>query len=312
MLVRIRRITHSNELQEDDIKPDESPQSIGLQKKVQHFGAAYVLSCLTKFDKEAIPEIETLLQRAGLRDENAMENFMKVKFFAAIATVVIFFAMLVSNDSGMPIFLNLMISFLVGAVVGHRLTNMHLKTSAEKRKEMIENGIPDLIDLLVICTESGLSLNKAIERIAKELRTSNEILADELSLTAIELEMMPDQKQVFQNFEERTDCQGIRTLSKTFSQSVEYGSSLAVSLRDLAVESRQKRMLNAEARAAQAPALLTLPTMFFIMPCLLIVMIGPVIVDIINTFRRDPYAYEYDKDKREHEEANSNEPQKAY
>jgi tight adherence protein C len=96
--------------------------------------------------------------------------------------------------------------------------------------------------------------------------------------------MIPDHRQVFQNLENRTDCLQIRTLSKTFSQSIEYGSSLAVSLRDLAIESRQKRMLDAEARAAQAPTLLTLPMMFFIMPCLFIVMLGPVITGMIRSF----------------------------
>jgi tight adherence protein C len=109
-------------------------------------------------------------------------------------------------------------------------------------------------------------------------------LADEMSLTAIELEMIPDSRQVFTNLENRTDSLQIKTLSKTLSQSIEYGSSLSVSLRDLAVESRQKRMLDAEAAAAQAPTLLTLPMMFFIMPCLFIVMLGPVIVGMIRSF----------------------------
>jgi tight adherence protein C len=116
------------------------------------------------------------------------------------------------------------------------------------------------------------------------MRTSNPVMADELSLTAIELEMIPDHRQVFENLENRTNCLPIKTLSKTFSQSIEYGSSLAVSLRDLAVESRHKRMLDAEARAAQAPTLLTLPMMFFIMPCLFIVMLGPTIVGMIKAF----------------------------
>jgi tight adherence protein C len=140
------------------------------------------------------------------------------------------------------------------------------------------------VDLLVICSESGLDLNRSIRRIARELRTSNPTLADELSLTSIELEMIPDHRQVFQNLEDRTNCMEIKTLSKTLSQSIEYGSSLSTTLRDLAVESRQKRMLNAEAKAAQAPTLLTLPMMFFIMPCLFIVMLGPVIIGMMKSF----------------------------
>jgi tight adherence protein C len=209
---------------------------------------------------------------------------MKSKFISCIALFFILFLVLATNDFGISILLSIFISLVVGIIGGHKLTNINIEMLATKRKESIENGIPDLIDLLVICTESGLDLNKAIRRIAKEMRTSNPVLSDELSLTAIELEMIPDHKQVFTNLENRTDCLAIKTLSKTFSQSIEYGSSLADSLRDLAVESRQKRMLEAEARAAQAPTLLTLPMMFFIMPCLFIVMLGPVIIGMINSF----------------------------
>ena len=103
-------------------------------------------------------------------------------------------------------------------------------------------------------------------------------------LTSIELEMIPDSRVVFENLEKRTDCLEIKTISKTMIQSVEYGSSLADSLKELAVETRQRRMLEAEGKAAQAPTLLTLPMMIFIMPCLFIVMLGPVIISVIRSF----------------------------
>ena len=281
-LTKIRKSSNADQTYEED--DDESSESIGLHKKGPKFtNKTFVY--IAKLNPEVMEEIELLLLQAGMRSETAMETFMKIKVYTSLGLFLFFLLILLSFE--MPILMVIPISIPAAVMASHRLTNANLTNLAAKRKEAIENGVPDLIDLLVICTESGLDLNRAIKRIAREMRTSNPTLADELSLTAIELEMIPDHNQVFQNLEIRTDCIAIRTLSKTFSQSMEYGSSLAVSLRDLAVESRQKRMLNAEAKAAQAPTLLTLPMMFCIMPCLFIVMLGPVIIGMINSFREE-------------------------
>ena len=263
---------------------EESSENIGLSKKGPTFGANAIFNYIAERNAGLIEEMRALLLKAGMRQENALEEFMKSKFIAGISLYFIVFLILITNDFGVSMSMAIIFSSIAAVFGGHKLTNMNLEMLANKRKESIENGVPDLIDLMVICTESGLDLNRAIRRIAREMRTSNPILADELSLTSIELEMIPDHKQVFTNLENRTDCLQIKTLSKTLSQSIEYGSSLAVSLRDLAVESRQRRMLEAEARAAQAPTLLTLPMMFFIMPCLFIVMLGPVITGMIKSF----------------------------
>ncbi len=282
MLKRIKRISNQDTGGYDSAS--ESAENIGLSKKGPTFGTNSIFNYIAERNAGLIDAMKALLLKAGMRQENSLEEFMKSKFIAGIAIFFILFLILTTNDYDIPFMASLFISLIVAVFGGHKLTNMNLEMLANKRMEAIENGVPDLIDLMVICTESGLDLNRSIRRIAREMRTSNPILADELSLTSIELEMIPDHKQVFTNLENRTDCLQIKTLSKTLSQSIEYGSSLAVSLRDLAVESRQKRMLEAEARAAQAPTLLTLPMMFFIMPCLFIVMLGPVIVGMIRSF----------------------------
>jgi len=262
----------------------EEKEGIGLGDGNYNVGSSIIFTFLAKKNKGLIEEMQLLLVKAGMRNKDAMEKFVKTKINCCVALFFIVFFYACTNDLGIPIEASFLGAIVIGIIGGHRLSNMNLEMIAKKRMESIEHGIPDLVDLLVICTESGLDLNRSIVRIARELRTSNPILADELSLTAIELEMIPDHRQVFANLEERLDCLEIKTISKTLSQSIEYGSSLAVSLRDLAVESRQKRMLNAEAKAAQAPTLLTLPMMFFIMPCLFIVMLGPVIVGMIRSF----------------------------
>jgi tight adherence protein C len=264
---------------------EESKESIGLSSKGPMFGANSLFNFIAEKNKELLEDMQILLQKAGVRQHDALEKFLRSKVNSSITLFFILIILYILSDSNDFPFPAVVFASIVFALVGgHKLTDMNLEIIANKRKEAIENGVPDLVDLLVICSESGLDLNRSIRRIARELRTSNPVLADELSLTSIELEMIPDHRQVFKNLEDRTNCMEIRTLSKTLSQSIEYGSSLSVTLRDLAVESRQKRMLNAESKAAQAPTLLTLPMMFFIMPCLFIVMLGPVIIGMMKSF----------------------------
>lgn len=257
-------------------------ESIGLSGKTTDLGK--VGAYLATTNKELIDNMKDLLLKAGMRKETALSDFIKLKVNASLLIFVMMLLLIGTNDFGIPPIAVVPMSLILGVFGGHYLTNLNMEMLAQDRKNKIEHGVPDFVDLLVICTESGLDLNRSIQRISREMRTSNPILADELSLTAIELEMIPDTRKVFENFENRTDCIEIKGISSTLIQASEYGSSLSTSLRDLAIESRQKRMLNAEAAAARAPTMLTLPMMVFIMPCLFIIMLGPVIIDMIKSF----------------------------
>lgn len=263
---------------------DEEEEGIGLSQKGPMFGDNRLFNFIGERFPELIESMKALLLKAGIRHESAMEEFMTTKFTSGIAIFVMVLLLLGTNDFDIPMYLTCLMGIIGGVLGGHKLTDLNYEMIANQRKEAIDKGVPDLVDLLVICTESGLDLTKSIRRIAREMRTSNPVLADELSLTSIELEMIPDHRQVFTNLENRTDCLEIKTISKTLSQALEYGSSLSTSLKDLATEAREKRMLAAEGKAAQAPTLLTLPMMFFVMPCLFIVMLGPVIIGMMNSF----------------------------
>ncbi|MDR0968299.1 MAG: type II secretion system F family protein [Holosporaceae bacterium] len=283
MAKRMRRTSSSN-VSGRVKNVEEEKEDAGLSVRGPTFGANELFNFIAEKNKGLIEEMQQLLQKAGIRHKNALLDFMKQKAIASIALFIFALLYLVTENISLPFGISVPIIMIGSVVGGHMLTNMYMRQTANKRKDAIEHGVPDLVDLMVICSESGLDLNRSIRRIARELRTSNPVLADELSLTSIELEMIPDHKLVFQNLEDRTDCMEIKTFSKTLSQSIEYGSSLSVSLRDLALESRQKRMINAETKAAQAPALLTLPMMLFIMPCLFIVMLGPLIISVVRDF----------------------------
>ena len=263
---------------------DKEDENIGLSKKGPMFGENRLFNFIGERYPELVDNMKVLLVKAGVRHDSAMEEFMTAKFTSGLALFLMIVLLLGTNDFDIPFCLTCLLGVIGGVLGGHKLTDLNYEMIASQRKEAIDKGVPDLVDLLVICTESGLDLTKSIRRIAREMRTSNPILADELSLTSIELEMIPDHRQVFTNLENRTDCLEIKTISKTLSQALEYGSSLSTSLKELAIEAREKRMLEAEGKAAQAPTLLTLPMMFFIMPCLFIVMLGPVIIGMIDSF----------------------------
>ncbi len=280
---RIKKVgTQASEVEGSFV--DEEDENIGLSKKGPMFGDNKLFNFIGEKYPELIENMKVLLLKAGVRHDSAMEEFMTAKFTSGLSIFFIILLLLGTNDFGVPFYLTCLIGILGGVLGGHKLTDLNYEMLANQRKEAIDKGVPDLVDLLVICAESGLDLTKSIRRIAREMRTSNPVLADELSLTSIELEMIPDHRQVFTNLENRTDCLEIKTISKTLSQALEYGSSLSTSLKELAVESREKRMLEAEGKAAQAPTLLTLPLMFFIMPCLFIVMLGPVIIGMLDSF----------------------------
>ena len=282
LATRIRKVGMQATEVEGDV--DEEDENIGLSKKGPMFGDNKLFNQIGERYPELIENMKSLLMKAGVRQDNAMEEFMKSKFLYGIAIFAMIFLILTSGDYGIPLHLALIMAIVGGVFGGHKLTDLNYEMMADQRRDAIDKGIPDLVDLLVICTESGLDLNRSIRRIAREMRTSNPVLADELSLTSIELEMIPDHRQVFTNLENRTDCLEIKTISKTLSQALEYGSSLSGSLKELATESRERRMLEAEGKAAQAPTLLTLPMMFFIMPCLFIVMLGPVVAGMLSYF----------------------------
>lgn len=262
---------------------DIHTEDIGLGKKGNLFDQGSLLNSLVEYNKEEIDKMLVLLKKAGKREDNALREFLYKKILYIVAMSIFIFAFLTSKSLDIYPGLLALGSILMGIILGHQVTNMLLEGEVAARQDLIQKGIPDLIDLFVICSESGLDLNTSIRRIAKEMRSSNIILAEEMSLTSIELEMITDSKQVFENLENRIDSPLIKSLSKTLSQSIEYGSSLGASLRELSVESKNKRMMDAEGKAAQAPTLLTLPLMLFILPCLFIVMIGPVIINVIDT-----------------------------
>ena len=138
----------------------------------------------------------------------------------------------------------------------------------------------------MICAESGLSLDVALERVANEIGGANTELAEELSLTSIELGFLPDRRQALLNLNRRTNLPAIRGVVNTLLQTEKYGTPLSQSLRVLANEFRDQRLLRAEEKAARLPATLTVPMILFILPVLFIVLVGPAIINVMDNINK--------------------------
>jgi tight adherence protein C len=170
-------------------------------------------------------------------------------------------------------------------ILGWRLPDFVLLRLAARRKLRIEHGFPDALDLLVVCVEVGLSLDQAIEEVARQLKSSAREVAAEFAATAGEMRVSSDRAQALENLAHRTNVGSLRSLVSTLVQSVRFGTPLAESLRLIASEMRAERMARIEERAARLPVLLTIPLMLFILPALMFVVGTPLLLRILDTLR---------------------------
>jgi tight adherence protein C len=164
------------------------------------------------------------------------------------------------------------------AVAGHFAPALLVANLAARRRQAVARGLPDAIDLLVICAEAGLSIEVALARTARELAPAQPVLAAELHHTAIELGLLPNRADGFANLARRLGLPQVTALADMLVQTERFGTPLAQALRVLGTETRSGRLLRAEEQAARLPALMTVPMIAFILPPLFIVLIGPAIV----------------------------------
>ena len=160
-------------------------------------------------------------------------------------------------------------------ILAYKAPDLYLKNKIQKRATAIRKGLPDALDLLVICAEAGLTVDAAFHRVAKELGRAYPELGDEFQLTAIELGFLTERRTAFENLAMRTQLDSIKGVVTTMIQTEKYGTPLASALRVLSAEFRNERMMRAEEKAARLPAIMTVPLILFILPVLFIVILGP-------------------------------------
>lgn len=174
--------------------------------------------------------------------------------------------------------------FAAMVIMGYKGPDIFIANLVGKRTKEIRKGLPDALDLLVICAEAGLTVDAAFSRVARELGRAYPELGDEFALTAIELSFLTERRQAFENLAYRVDLDSVKGVTTTMVQTERYGTPLASALRVLSAEFRNERMMRAEEKAARLPAIMTVPLILFILPTLFIVILGPAACSISDSF----------------------------
>ena len=174
------------------------------------------------------------------------------------------------------------IGICVGATyLGLQAPMMFLKNAIAKRQLQIKRAFPDALDLLLICIESGMSIEAAFRKVATEIATQSIALSEEFTLTTAELSYLQDRKVAYENLAKRTGLEGVKSVCLALQQSERYGTPLGQSLRVMAQENRDMRMTEAEKKAASLPPKLTVPMIVFFLPVLFVVILGPTAIKLM-------------------------------
>ena len=166
-----------------------------------------------------------------------------------------------------------------------QLPNLFIKNKITKRQASINRAFPDALDLMLICVESGMSLEATFKRVSEEVGAQSIELAEELTLATAELSYLSDRRQTFENLAKRVPLEGMKSLCLALQQSERFGTPVAQTLRVIAQENRDQRMTAAEKKAAALPPKLTVPMIVFFLPVLFVVILGPAVIKVMATFK---------------------------
>src|SRR6185369_6533633 len=244
-----------------------------------------VLSNFKMLQDDQLKKTQLRLMQAGIRTKDLAFFIIAARFVAplvlgTIAVLVIY----VFNFFPTWSFLRQYMTVAGTLVLSYKATDIWLKNKVTKRSHAVRKGLPDALDLLVICAEAGLTVDAAFGRVARELGKAYPELGDEFGLTAIELGFLNERRQAFENLSLRVDLEAVRGVVTTMIQTEKYGTPLASALRVLSAEFRNERMMRAEEKAARLPAIMTVPLILFILPSLFIVILGPASCSINDSF----------------------------
>jgi tight adherence protein C len=221
------------------------------------------------------PEIKDKLSQAGFRGNGPVMTFY---FFRLAAPILLFIGaalyLMFVNDFGLPNITRWCAALGLG-MLGYYAPNLYVTNAAQKRRDSIMTAFPDALDLLLICVESGMSIEAAFQKVSGEIGSQSIELAEELSLTTAELSYLQDRRMAYENLAKRTNHPGVKAVATALIQAERYGTPLGQALRVMAKENRDMRLANAEKKAAALPAKLTVPMIVFFLPVLFVVILGP-------------------------------------
>lgn len=227
------------------------------------------------------PEAKQKLMRAGFRGPGPLSAFYFARFalpFVGIALVFLYVFVLAPNAIEKP---QLKYgALLFGAAIGFYAPSLYISNLGSKRQASIMSAFPDALDMLLICVESGMSIEMGFSKVGAEIGSASPELAEELTLTVAELSYLQERRQAYENLAERTGHEGVKAVCLALVQGERYGTPLGDALRVMAKENRDMRMSAAEKKAAALPAKLTVPMILFFLPVLFLVVLGPAYIQI--------------------------------
>ena len=222
------------------------------------------------------------LARAGHRGQAPLIAFMFFRFvMPGIVFVFTLFYLFVVTHFHWTTMMKISAAF-AGALLGYYLPDIFISNMTARRQKSIMRAFPDSLDLMLICVESGMSIESAFGKVSAEIGTQSVELAEELGLTTAELSYLPDRSQAFDNLARRCGHSGVKSVAIALNQAEKYGTPMGQALRVTAQENREMRMQSAEQKAAALPAKLTVPMIIFFLPCLFVVILGPAIMKIMH------------------------------
>ncbi len=229
-------------------------------------------------------EAKAQLTMAGFRGRQAEVAFL---FFRAVAPIGLFVLtamyVFVILDSDWTVVMKLGAS-LAGAYLGIKAPEIYLKNTINKRQLSMRRAFPDAMDLLLICVESGMSIEPAMRKVSSEIGVQSIELAEEFALTTAELSYLPDRRSAYENLATRTGVDGLKQISTVLIQAEKYGTPLGQAMRVVSQEGRDTRLLEAEKKAAALPPKLTVPMIIFFLPILFAVIITPAAIQMSESF----------------------------
>jgi tight adherence protein C len=226
-------------------------------------------------------QAQTMLVQAGYRGQAPYVTYL---FFRMVMPVValafaVFYVYVVLNLD-QPALVKVGIS-IGAAYFGMISPNLFLRNKIQRRQLSIRRAFPDALDLLLICIESGMSIEAAFRKVSEEIGSQSVPLAEELTLTTAELSYLPDRRQAYENLSRRTGLEGVKAVCLALQQAERYGTPLGTAMRVMAQENRDMRMAEAEKKAAALPPKLTVPMILFFLPVLFVVILGPAAIRVM-------------------------------
>ena len=223
-----------------------------------------------------------ILAASGIKAPNGLATFVASKVCAAFVAAALLWLFMEWRQLFADLTIICIAVLLAAMMLGWRMPDYLLSRFSARRRQQLERGLPDALDLLVICVEAGLSLDQAIEQVSENLAASNPAVGVEFATTASEMQVLSNRGEALENLVRRTGVASLRSVIATLNQAIRFGTPLAESMRVLAAEMRKTRLLRIEERAGRLPVLLAIPLALFILPSLLLVIGTPVALHLAD------------------------------